>query len=224
MTERPKRRRNRLKNYDYATPGADFVTICVKEHRNLLGKVVVGADDHIGPQVELTDLGQTVKRYVCGIPGLVDHVIMPNHLHLYLVIPEAEHGPMWASAPTQSVSARIRTFKPLVTKAVGEALFQRSFYDHVVWNEADALRIREYIRNNPAKWEEDRFYAAKRNATRPGGFFHGYSKGAKAFISMPPRRHQKPGWAASCQVMRWQRLSVSWKSASMWVKTGVSSR
>ena len=160
MTEWPKRRRNRLENYDYATPGAYFVTVCVKEHRNLLGKVVVGADDHIGPQVELTDLGQTVERYASSIPGLADHVIMPNHLHLYLVIPAAEHGPMWASAPTQSVSARIKTFKTLVTKAVGAPLFQRSFYDHVVRNEADALRIREYIRNNPARWEEDRFYRA----------------------------------------------------------------
>ena len=46
----------------------------------------------------------------------------------------------------------------MVTKAVGEPLFQRSFYDHVVRNEEDALRIRQYIRENPAKWQEDRFY------------------------------------------------------------------
>ena len=42
MTELPKRGRNRLKEYDYRTPGAYFVTICVKEHRNLLGKVGIG--------------------------------------------------------------------------------------------------------------------------------------------------------------------------------------
>jgi len=65
---------------------------------------------------------------------------------------------MWASAPTQSVPSRIRSFKTLVTKAVGAPVFQRSFYDHVVRNEQDALRIRQYIRDNPAKWEEDRFY------------------------------------------------------------------
>ena len=46
----------------------------------------------------------------------------------------------------------------MVTKAVGEPLFQRSFYDHVVRNAEDALRIRQYIRENPAKWQEDRFY------------------------------------------------------------------
>ena len=65
---------------------------------------------------------------------------------------------MPTSAPTQSLSDRIRSFKIMVTKAVGESLFQRSFYDHVVRNAEDALRIRQYIRENPAKWQEDRFY------------------------------------------------------------------
>ena len=45
----PKRRRNRLKAYDYRAPGAYFVTVCVKEHRNLLGEVTAGADAYIGP-------------------------------------------------------------------------------------------------------------------------------------------------------------------------------
>ena len=158
MTELPKRGRNRLKAYDYRAPGAYFVTICVREHRNLLGKVVVGADAHIGPRVVLSEYGAVVEGYVKTIPGVVDYVIMPNHLHLYLEIPIAEDGPMWASAPTQSLSDRIRSFKIMVTKAVGEPLFQRSFYDHVVRNEEDALRIRQYIRDNLAKWQEDRFY------------------------------------------------------------------
>ena len=158
MTELPKRGRNRLKAYDYRAPGAYFVTICVREHRNLLGKVVVGADEYFGPRVVLSEYGAVVEGYVKTIPGVVDYVIMPNHLHLYLEIPIAEHGPMWASAPTQSLSDRIRSFKIMVTKTVGEPLFQRSFYDHVVRNEEDALRIRQYIRDNPAKWQEDRFY------------------------------------------------------------------
>ena len=158
MTELPKRGRNRLKAYDYRAPGAYFVTICVREHRNLLGKVVVGADARIGPRVVLSEYGAVVEGYVKTIPGVVDYVIMPNHLHLYLEIPIAEHGPMWASAPAQSLSDRIRSFKIMITKIVGEPLFQRSFYDHVVRNEEDALRIRQYIRDNPAKWQEDRFY------------------------------------------------------------------
>ena len=79
-------------------------------------------------------------------------------------------GLMRASAPTQgasfpgagaspqSLSQRIRIFKARVTRAAGRPLFQRSFYDHVIRNEADYLRIATYIQTNPQKWATDRFY------------------------------------------------------------------
>ena len=65
---------------------------------------------------------------------------------------------MWASSPTQSVPQLIRSFKTLVTKELGEQIWQRSYYDHVIRDEADYLRIAEYIQKNPARWREDRFY------------------------------------------------------------------
>lgn len=37
-------------------------------------------------------------------------------------------------------------------------VWQRSFYDHIIRNDIDYVRIAEYIENNPAKWEEDRYY------------------------------------------------------------------
>lgn len=43
MKELPKRKPNRLKNYDYSQNGAYFVTICVKNRLKLFGTVVVGA-------------------------------------------------------------------------------------------------------------------------------------------------------------------------------------
>jgi|LSQX01.1.fsa_nt_gb putative transposase len=46
----PKRKPNRLKNYDYSQKGAYFITICVKNNRNLLGKVVEG-DAYIAPYI-----------------------------------------------------------------------------------------------------------------------------------------------------------------------------
>ena len=63
-----------------------------------------------------------------------------------------------ASANPQNLSQRIRIFKARVTRAAGRQLFQRSFYDHVIRNEADFLRITNYIRTNPQKWATDRFY------------------------------------------------------------------
>ena len=64
---------------------------------------------------------------------------------------------MWSSAPT-SISSRIKTFKTLVTKELGQNIWQRSYYDHVIRDEHDYLRIAKYIMENPAKWMEDRYY------------------------------------------------------------------
>ena len=37
-------------------------------------------------------------------------------------------------------------------------LWQRNYWEHVVRNDEELNRIREYIRNNPHTWEEDRLY------------------------------------------------------------------
>ncbi|RLC16990.1 MAG: hypothetical protein DRI24_07005, partial [Deltaproteobacteria bacterium] len=35
-------------------------------------------------------------------------------------------------------------------------LWQRNYYEHIVRNEKELTRIREYIRNNPAQWDTDK--------------------------------------------------------------------
>jgi REP-associated tyrosine transposase len=35
-------------------------------------------------------------------------------------------------------------------------LWQRNYYEHIVRNENEMVRIREYIRNNPVQWATDR--------------------------------------------------------------------
>jgi len=35
-------------------------------------------------------------------------------------------------------------------------LWQRNYYEHIIRNENELNRIREYIANNPKKWEYDR--------------------------------------------------------------------
>ena len=181
MTPQPKWTANRLKHYDYSRAGWYFVTVCVKNHLCLLAQVTdydeacVGDDACIVPQaqhqaaVSLTPLGRIVEAELLCIPGIREYVVMPNYLHCIVCI-DGEDGPMRASAPTQgasfpgagaspqSLSQRIRIFKARVTRAAGRPLFQRSFYDHVIRNEADYLRIATYIQTNPQKWATDRFY------------------------------------------------------------------
>jgi REP element-mobilizing transposase RayT len=38
----------------------------------------------------------------------------------------------------------------------GAPVWQRNYYEHVVRNDGELLRVREYILNNPLDWENDR--------------------------------------------------------------------
>ena len=82
---------------------------------------------------------------------------MPNHIHFVVSI-GAPNGSMWASTPTKSLGSLVRSFKTLVSKAVGKTIWQRNYYEHVIRNEADYLRIRQYMADNPAYWAEDEYY------------------------------------------------------------------
>ncbi len=157
----PQRKSLRLKAHDY-TQGWYFVTVCTAKRFPYLGESrrsnpCVGADAHIGPQIRLSNYGLIAEQYIKTIPGIDAYVIMPNHVHLTLALTNSD-GPMWASAPTQSLSVRIRSFKILTSKAAGFQLWQRSYYEHAIRNEADYLRVRQYIADNPARWFEDEYY------------------------------------------------------------------
>ena len=155
------RKKNRLAGYDYSQPGAYFITVCVKDHRCLLSNVV-GADDHIGPYVALTEIGKIVEKYTRSIPGVAEYVIMPNHVHMILRISgkDAAQGPMWSSAPTgKRIENLVRSWKTLISKELGQHVWQRSYYDHIIRDEQDYVIRAQYIINNPAKWHEDKYYS-----------------------------------------------------------------
>ena len=157
----PQRKSLRLRAHDY-TQGWYFVTVCTANRFPYLGTSIqgepcVGADAHIGPQIWLSNFGIIAEQFIKAIPGIDAYVIMPNHIHLTLALTNSD-GPMWASAPMQSLSVRIRSFKILTSKAAGFQLWQRSYCEHAIRNEADYLRVRQYIADNPARWFEDEYY------------------------------------------------------------------
>ena len=89
--ELPKRKQNRLTEYDYSTPNAYFITICTKNRENLFWTDVEAIIDR-PDDVPLTNLGMVVRQRIKDIPKhystvSVNHsVIMPNHIHLLLQI------------------------------------------------------------------------------------------------------------------------------------------
>lgn len=154
------RKRNRLADYDYSQPGAYFITVCTKDRRCILS-TVVGVDDHIDPQIQLSKIGAVVEKYIKTIPGVGHYVIMPNHVHMILHISAKNptEGPMWASVPSDAnVLNLVRTWKTLITKALGQSIWQRSYYDHIIRSEQEYVEIAEYIMGNPGKWAEDKYF------------------------------------------------------------------
>ncbi len=110
----PKRKPTRLKGFNYGAPGAYFITICVKDKKMLLSKIV-GDDAHIVPQNYLSEIGIICDKYINNINIKYENVtvdkyiIMPNHIHLIISL----HGTMKASSPTMNVETIIRSFKTM---------------------------------------------------------------------------------------------------------------
>ena len=65
--ELPKRKKNRLTEYDYSTPNAYFITICTENRRNLFWKDIGTVIDR-PENVPLTNLGIIVRQSVMNIP------------------------------------------------------------------------------------------------------------------------------------------------------------
>ncbi len=79
------------------------------------------------------------------------------------------------TAPTPSLADIIRAFKSISAIATnrllqreGQPLWQRNYYERIIRNEEEWNRIREYIANNPAQWDEDDENPLRMNDDRPG--------------------------------------------------------
>ncbi len=98
--------------------------------------------------------------------ALDEYVIMPNHLHGLIAI--TDHGRGGSRTAPMSVGRKplgrlIGAFKTVTSKRVnlarntlGQPVWQRNYYEHVVRNDESLTRIRQYILDNPARWPFDR--------------------------------------------------------------------
>lgn len=158
------RRSIRLRDFDYSSPRAYFVTICTWKRECTMGEVVEG-------KVILSATGKIVQDAWLELPkrfptiSLDSFEVMPNHLHGVIhqgAINRAptESRPVGAQFIAPKLGEIIRTFKALVTqraRAAGIDVFawQRNYYEHVVRNDEELSRVRQYIEENPLRWEDD---------------------------------------------------------------------
>ena len=166
----PKRKNIRLQNYDYSQNGCYFITICVKDKRQLLGHYrskenLVGAGLCACPRdlIVLTPLGREVEKAIDYIHTHYDAfdvenaIVMPNHIHLLITIDniEARYTGRHGDLPLQDV---IRNFKSYTTKKYweltgekGNTLWQGRYIDHIIRNQSDFEYHWNYIEYNALK-------------------------------------------------------------------------
>ena len=173
MEHRPVRKRTRLVNYDYSTPGAYFITACTKDRDPLF--------ETTKAKLAVESAWYSVLDVFANIE-LDEFVVMPNHIHGILWITgegayrlhpggwkndsNPVDGLLVSSAKiikTETISNIIGAFKTTAATRInklrstpGVPVWQKSFYDRIVRNDQELWRIQEYIRNNPIKWAEDR--------------------------------------------------------------------
>jgi putative transposase len=177
------RRTVRLQNYDYSQAGAYFVTLCTHGREHLFGEIADGVMqlDELGKIVTVEwERSAEIRKEI----ELDAFVVMPNHVHgIIMIVNESvsaeatgienttvgatgraplrghqrPHGPA-----KRSLGSFVAGFKSSVTKRINElrlmpggTVWQRNYYEHVIRNDADLQRTRDYIVQNPVRWPED---------------------------------------------------------------------
>lgn len=182
--DRHHRRSIRLRDYDYAQAGAYFVTVCVHGRECALGTIDGDTVRLSGAGEMVLRTWETLSLRFPQI-GLDAFVVMPNHIHGIMVIdaigdadqasnravgaglalpssdasfPKNKGTPRGAPTLGQIVGA----FKSLSAIACNRRLsrrgvpfWQRNYWEHVIRDEDDLNRLRDYIVSNPARWAED---------------------------------------------------------------------
>ena len=167
----------RLKNWDYGTNASYFITICTQDMHCFFGSV------H-DKQMQFSALGQMANEYWGEIANHFPYIelgnfqVMPNHIHGILIINKSnlplepkvvlkedktggfagENNPMLQD----NISRIIRWYKGRCSfemrKVDKNFNWQARFHDHIIRNSESFEKIQTYIVDNPALWEEDRFY------------------------------------------------------------------
>jgi REP element-mobilizing transposase RayT len=166
--DRNHRRSIRLKEYNYSQVGAYFVTICTQNRELLL--------DDVGIRLMVQKWWDALPEKFPDI-RTDQFIIMPNHIHgiIFIVSVGADQrvclitgnhiGLPLQTKPT--LGRIVQWFKTMTTNDYIKAvrmnnvepfpgkLWQRNYYEHIIRDETDLNSIRQYIIDNPSKWEED---------------------------------------------------------------------
>lgn len=167
----------RLKDWNYSSEGAYFITICTKDRECFFGNIE-------NAEMTLNNVGKIAKEYWQEIPQhfpcvvLDEFIIMPNHVHGIIFIYHSDISTNVAvetknllslqyrqqnklCGTSRTIGSIIRGFKIGVTKWINNNthllnIWQKNFYDHIIRDEKSLNNIRQYIIDNSLNWENDK--------------------------------------------------------------------
>lgn len=169
------RKQIRHPNHDYSSSCVYFVTICVDWYQECLGTIQQGA-------TQLNDYGTIVKQQWLWLVEQYPHVsldefiVMPNHFHGIVIVDNPNAACDTSAGAGLAPPLRIKcnagqkriaplteiisAFKSTASKFIHQAGFrnftwQRSFHDRIIRNLIELDLTRDYINNNPAKWNNE---------------------------------------------------------------------
>jgi len=162
----------RLAGYDYSSEGGYFITIVTYNRIPVFGRI-------LDNELVLSKAGQISRsewfrtQHLRENVGLFEDefVVMPNHIHGVIWLRDESVGVERRSRHTKSnhplvspgsIPAIIRAYKTAVTYAInisrntlGQPVWQRNYYEHIIRDEKDYENIVEYIYQHPYNWEKD---------------------------------------------------------------------
>ena len=168
----------RLNSHDYSSGGTYFITICT--HMGLSyfgnisnGKMILSESGQIA-----YNLWYELPEHFAFV-SMDEFVVMPNHVHGILIIESTTTvGTLHATSLQNATSRRsiqnefmstispkpgslatvIRSYKSAVSKNIHlsdpDFSWQPRYYDHLIRSDKELDRIRNYIINNPVKWDD----------------------------------------------------------------------
>lgn len=180
-----------MQDYDYSQAGAYFITICTRNRELLFEESSVhqiakecwlALPDHF-PSAAL-DEWVIMPNHLHGIlvigEGGTGRDVERGHDRRGVQL----NAPTPMNAPTRrdlnsphsvispqrdTLAVIVRTYKSAVTTRCRRAGYedfgwQRNYYEHIVRDESDLDRIRQYIYDNPLHWELDEYYPARESS------------------------------------------------------------
>lgn len=177
----------RLRGYDYSQPGSYFITLCTQNRECNLGEIMNGEMKFTVRGFIIDEFWSKIPDHFPNVE-LDEFVVMPNHIHGIIVINDellgekniketntedgetntntegGETPPLRKTTLGQVVAYyKYQTTKIInqVDKTPGLRIWQRNYYDRIIRHGKILELARQYIFQNPFRWDKDPHHPLK---------------------------------------------------------------